>query len=546
MSDGTPINTAHASSVAAPALSVPTGGSNARWYSAFWLALLLCSGLKVYLANHLAPFVDEAFYWQESRQLAWSYSDVPALMAWLIRASETVFGHSTLAMRAPFLLLGAGIPLLMVSLVGDMAGARVGWQAGLWTLALPLLGTLGVLALPDVPLTFASMLALWALQRATTRDRWYDWGWLGLALAIAWLSHYRAAVLLVSGLAFFALSARGRRFMTLPGLWLALALSCLGLLPLWLFNQQHEWAGLSFQLRDRHPWSFHADALVQPLEQALVVTPFLYALLLLVLFVALRRRQRGAPWDLMGLAAVVPLLGYFLVGLFADGERFRVHWPIPGYLPLIAVLPLLIQERSSTGSRLWRWWPPLAAIGGALGGALVLAYLLLASQPSMSSQLSTSKLFPSGFVGWNEAAAMLDRARAQAPVDSLVVADNFILAAQLDFAAGTGAPLYVLDSPLNHKHGRAAQLAMWARDESALRQQAGANVLLVVDETALRARQRPAWLQSLCGRVSDLVPIERIDLYEGRKRMAVYSGRVAGTSHASSICSYPPAAVVRE
>jgi hypothetical protein len=51
-------------------------------------------------------------------------------------------------------------------------------------------------------------------------------------------------------------------------------------MPTLWFNAQHDWAGLRFQFVERHPWSFHADALVQPLEQALVCTPLFYGLLL--------------------------------------------------------------------------------------------------------------------------------------------------------------------------------------------------------------------------------------------------------------------------
>lgn len=53
--------------------------------------------VELMLAARLSPFGDEAFYWQESRHLAWGYSDLPPLSAWLIRLGETVAGHGHLA-----------------------------------------------------------------------------------------------------------------------------------------------------------------------------------------------------------------------------------------------------------------------------------------------------------------------------------------------------------------------------------------------------------------------------------------------------------------
>lgn len=518
-------------SVAAPDKAARDAAGRAR--VAFFVALTLVGACKLWIAARLAPFGDEAFYWQESRHLAWAYSDLPGLTAWLIALGERLFGHSTLAMRAPFLLLGTLIPLLIVALARQAgADARAGWQAGLWALALPLLGTLGVLALPDVALTFASLLALLAFARALRGDRWRDWIGLGGALALAWLCHYRAAVLMLCGLVYLVAMPAGRALWRRPGLWAALALSLLGLAPLLAFNAMHEWRGLGFQLVERHPWSFHADALVQPLEQALVVTPVLYALLLAAAWASWRRRGRGAPWDLFAVCAIVPLLAFFAFGLFADEQRFRLHWPLPGYLPLLALLPLLAEEWR--GRPLSRWLPAGAALA-AIGCAATLAYLVAASVPGMAAGLSGLKAFPSHFVGWNEAAAHLRALREREDLAGLpLVADNFMLAAELGFALDR-ADVPALDSPLNTKHGRAAQLALWRLDESGLAP--GQTVLLVVDETALRERDRAAWRAELCRRLDRLEPLDRLDLYGGRKRYLYYRAEVPAPGSAHEGCA---------
>ncbi len=504
--------------------SVAAAGT--RWRAAFLAVFVTGLALKLIVAARLAPFVDEAFYWLESRHLAWGYSDLPPLTAWLIRLGESVAGHGTLGMRWPFIAMGAALPWLVVDLARRCFGPRVGWQAGLLCLAMPLTGTLGVLALPDVPLTVAAMLALHALVRAMDASRRRDWLLLGGALALAWMTHYRAAMLMLAGLLLFVLTPRGRAQWRCRGFWMAMGVAALGLVPLLVSNWRQQGAGLDFQLFERNPWAFHAGALVQPLEQAMVVTPLLYALMLWALWQCLRRLRDGAPWDVLAVTAGTFLVGYFVLGLFADASRFRVHWPLPGYLPLLVALPFLLREAS------WR-----RARRAAVTAAVVLAvavqgaaYAYLGATAAGGRALDAlagMKAFPVNFTGWRQSADAARRLLAGMPDDTVLVADNFILGAELAFQFDGRRPVYVLDSPLNAKHGRAAQLAIWQRDEAGLRAgQAGKPVLLVVDEWILRAHQRPAWLGSVCSRVAVPRFLRRLDLHDGERRFAFYAARV--------------------
>ena len=515
-----------------------------RWRLAFWSLLFVTTVTKLLLAANLSLFVDEAFYWQESRHLAWTYSDLPPLTAWLIRAGETLFGHSTLAIRSVFILMALLIAIAVRSISARHFGARSGWQAGCWALVLPLMASFGVLALLDVPLTLLCVLAVDALDRVAEQPRrWPLAILLGTWLALAWLTHYRAAMLWVAGLVFLLATPRGRRLWTMPGFWIASAMGMLGLLPLLFGNHVIGIDAMRFQLLDRHPWAFHADALIQPLEQALVTTPMLYLVLLAALVAAWRtslsREKSSEPWDLIGAVTSTFLIGYFVLGLFADDQRFRVHWPLPGYLVMLIVLPGVL-------NRWMRRWPAtcwiawFSIVGAVVGTVLVYAYFIAATTTAGTLALSRYKAFPEHFVGWNEAAATT-RSLLESPdlANVLLVADNFMLAAELDFALDGSRPVYSLDHSLNAKHGRAAQLQFWRRDEAGLALEAGRNVLLVVEESAGRERERAAWLNSLCQRIGDLTPLTRLDLYGGAKQFAWYKGVVA-TMPGNRDCRYPP------
>jgi 4-amino-4-deoxy-L-arabinose transferase-like glycosyltransferase len=492
------------------------------WRGGFLIAFFILQAIKLGVAATLSPFGDEAFYWQESLRPAWGYSDLPPLTAWLVRLGEAVAGHGLLGMRWPFLLIGAALPWLVVAFARRAFDARAGWQAGLLCLALPLAGSLGVLALPDVPLTFAIMLALYALIRALDEQRTWQWALLGAALAIAWTTHYRAAMPMLAGLLLFVLTPRGRAQWRRPGFWLAMLIAMLGLIPLLVFNLAQRGVGIGFQLVERNPWAFHVDALVQPLEQALTCTPLLYGLLLWAAWRSWRRRDEPS-WDVMAVVAATFLLAYFFFGLFADDLRFRVHWPLPGYLPLLAALPVLLREEA------WRrrWPRRFLVVAFALAGAVQLlgmGYLALAASRDGVTMLADVKAFPSNFVGWRESGV---EARRLLGGDRVLVADNFMLAAELDFQLGGTVPVYALDNPLNTKHGRAPQLAIWRLDEPALRAAySGQTVLLAVEETALRERERQSWLSSICTRVESPQPLSRLNLFGGRKRIAFYRIRV--------------------
>lgn len=518
-----------------------------RWRRLFVIAFVGLTAIKAGIAATLAPFADEAFYWQESRHLAWGYSDLPPLTAWLIRLGEEIAGHGVLGMRWPFLLIGSALPWLVAAFARDsfiaqqratiadaefvrVGGAAVGWQAGLLCLVLPLAGSLGVLALPDVPLTVAIMLGLLALLRAMDANRWRDWLLLGFALAVCWLTHYRAAMPMLAGLLLLVVMPRGRMQWRRGGLWLALAVAALGLIPLLLSNWQQRGAGLAFQLLERNPWQFHADALVQPLEQALACTPLLYALLLWAAWRSWRRRGEGAPWDLIAVFALTFIVLYFVLGLFADDLRFRAHWPLPGYLPLLAALPLL--WRGVGQRRAMRILLVCSVTLAALGQLAGMAYLGLAAVPGGARVLSGVKAFPRDFVGWNESGELAARLLHEHP--GVLVADNFMLAAELDFQLDGRVPIYALDSPLNTKHGRAPQLAIWRMDETALHAaHAGEPVLLAVDETVLPERDRAGWLGSLCQRLRNPQALQRLDLYQGRKRVAFYRVEVSAAKPAA-------------
>jgi hypothetical protein len=492
-------------------------------FLALWAALL---ALKLALAAWVPAFGDEAFYWQEGQHPAWAYSDLPALTAWLA-ALGAALGDAlglpaTFALRLPFLALGALLPWQVVRVARrlgarddgrlDEDAARRAWQAGTLAALWPVGGWIGLLALPDVPLLVAGMLCLEAGLRLLRRVDAGAAALLALGLALGALSHWRFALVVAAGVLGLALSARGRAALRAPPVLLAGVVGALAWWPLLQWNLAHGQAGLSFQLVERHPGGVHAGGLWWPLVQAAVVSP----LLLVALATALRGTWRGWRGDpraalLLGTAGL-PLVAWVLGAFLADAERVSFHWPLAAWLALLPLAPGVI-GRWSRGARVAV--PALAALGLAAIGA----WLFAAGHPALREGQAGGRWYPDNFLPVDALRVAVGEARAGLPADAPVVVDHFMLGAQLGLALGD-PDLPVLPHPLNQKHGRAAQLALWGL----LREEVPRPSLLVVEDSARKLSERPAAYAELCARAGGALPVPTVLSSDGgRKRLLLFA-----------------------
>ncbi len=476
-----------------------------------WLWTLVTAA-KLLVAARLPLFVDEAFYWQEGQHLAAAYSDLPGLTAWLARLGVEIGGHHVLALRLPFLAIGALLPLLVMRIATRWFGNVAGWQAGSLTLLMPLSATLGLLAVPDVPMALAAVLCLDAGARLLRNVDASSAIMLGLGLLIGALSHYR--FIGVIGVGFIALLAlpQGRRMLTDPRVWVALAVGVLAWLPLLAWNADNHDAGLKFQVVERHPWAFEWRGLWFLVIQPMLVTPIL-CIAMWKVALAGTRSGGGArvQWRYFGLVGGVSTLGIFLLGFFTDVERISFHWPLPGYLALLVAVPVVLNGWPRWLRRTG-WW--LAGIGMALS----FGYYLMASTPSLREQLAGDKYYPRNFAGWEPLAAAVRDELAQMPEGTRVLAGNFKVGAELGFQLGD-ADILVLPHPLNDKHGRTAQLAQWGQVHEGER---SGPMLLVLSPSDQRFRDLVPRYHAVCTQVGPLPPPRVVSNDHGFQRFLLF------------------------
>jgi 4-amino-4-deoxy-L-arabinose transferase-like glycosyltransferase len=489
--------------------SEPGAAHARRLFWALWSVVLL---VKLVVAARLPLFVDEAFYWQEGQHLAAAYSDLPGLTAWMARLGVSLGGQHLLALRLPFLAVAAGVPLLIVRITRRSFGDDAGWTAGAFALLLPLAGTLGLLAVPDAVMALATLLCMDAgaclLRKVDARHALE----LALGLALGALSHYR--FIAVIGVGFLALlaTADGRRVLKDVRVLIAIALGAAAWTPLVWWNYDNADAGLRFQLVDRHPWAFHSSGLWFIAIQALLVTPPLFVALLNAGREELRSPLVSARWFAM--LGILVIAGFFVLGFFADTERVSFHWPLPGYLALLPLLPRMLAKVAP-------WLRRATAGVAALGLLVVLGYYVTVSIPGVRARGAAEKWYPANFAGWDEAADAVRAELRQMPAGTRVVADNFKLGAELGFALDD-ARIPVLDHPLNRTPGRAPQLHLWGLDADARALLAKGPVLLAVGVSEVEFKNLHRRYLELCDRVGPLPAPRILNVDHGRQRLALF------------------------
>lgn len=478
--------------------------------------LILWTGVtavKLLIASRLPLLVDEAFYWQEGQHLAAAYSDLPGMTAWLARVGVVLGGDHVLALRLPFLAIAALLPWLIAHIATRWFGALAGWQAGTLTLLMPLSATLGLLAVPDVPLALATVLCMDAGARLLREVDALSALELAIGLLIGALSHYRFGGVVVFGFIALLCLARGRVVLCDPRIWLALTIGAMGWLPLLSWNSDHHEAGLRFQLVDRHPWSFHATGLWFVLVQLLVVTPPLAVAMSQVMAAGARPGEEvRTQWRYFALLGGTSTLAIFLLGFFSDAERISFHWPLPGYLALLVVVPVILVRWRKRWRRI-AWGVALFGMLGAYG------YYFAVSVPAIRERSAGQKYYPRNFAGW---AALADAVRGQLrqmPQGTRLLADNFKVGAELGFQLGI-SDIEVLQAPLNEKHGRSTQLQQWGLLSDGNRD---GMRLLVLSPSDQRYRDLLRRYHEICKMVGPLPPPKVVSTDHGYQRFLLFA-----------------------
>lgn len=311
--------------------------------------VLVAAAARLWVSAATGLVLDEAYYTQWSFFLSPGYLDHPPAIAWQIAAGRLVAGNTELAVRL-FAVLNGVIVALAIHRIGVLLfDRRTAALAVIWYTASTAAALLFI-ATPDSPSVLFWTLTLWAIAEVVA-GRSANW-WLvaGLFVGLGIASKLTNAFLPI-GIGLFVLSSRERRvWLRIWQPWAAIAVAVIALVPMLMWNAQHEWATFLFQGQRIAGGNYLTDGPVGNLVdllggQLLAAGPILFVLAMAAIVIAFVRWLRPDGLALTVLSSL-PLI------LFMAQHILR--WKVEANWPVV-IWPALALAGASLIAN-WRHW----------------------------------------------------------------------------------------------------------------------------------------------------------------------------------------------
>ncbi len=322
---------------------VPVQSASSALINAGSLACLALAGLLIVFRFILAGTADlagdEAYYWLWSTHFAAGYYDHPPMIAYWIGAGTALFGQTAFGVRFVVLLSAlAGSYVLYrasLSLFRDRSAALL---AALWLNVTLTYNTAALVATPDTPLAFFTILTLFALVKLIETGNGSWWLGAGAALGLAFMSKYTALLLLPGIFLWMIVSQDGRKWFSRPEPYLGAVAALAVAAPVFSWNYEHGWASFAKQaghaIKDTP-----VNALASVTEffggQAGLATPLIFCFCLFGSFFAfIHGVKRGDARFLLLGSLTAPVFLFFFI--HAASQKIQANWP--GFVYPVAIL----------------------------------------------------------------------------------------------------------------------------------------------------------------------------------------------------------------
>ena len=262
------------------------------------IGLVVWRGLALERAG-LSLHFDEAQYWVWSSRLEWGYYSKPPVIALIYRAISHLFGDEAWIVRSASGFV-YGLTAVVVGLIArDSFGSRSAIPSALIFATIPGIAVSAGFLTTDAPLVLCWSVALWALQRACSRNGHLGyWCLLGIATGIGLMSKYTMGAIALSTLGWLVASPERRVHLYRSGPWCAMVIAALLFSPNLFWNAQHGFPTLGHtqEISQLDRAGLHPLRLIEfALGQWVVGGPLLITFGLLCLFGAFGNFRVSAP-----------------------------------------------------------------------------------------------------------------------------------------------------------------------------------------------------------------------------------------------------------
>lgn len=280
-----------------------------------WLLLNLLQSAATGLLD------DEAYYWVYSRFPAWGYFDHPPMVAMLIKAGYAIFPNE-FGVRVLFAVMSTG----SVWLIQKLLSVKDHLLYYTIMLSLGVLQIGGIIAIPDTPLLFFTVLFFYMYKKLLARPGMGLAVWFGVTMALLLYSKYHGALVII-----FTLVSNPKLF-TRKHIYVAGITALVLLAPHLYWQYTNGFPSIQFHLIERNApeyrLSFTTDYILGQLLMAGPLATFI------LWWAAFSKR----PADRFERALKFTMIGIYVLFLITTLKgRVEANWTIPAFVPLIVL-----------------------------------------------------------------------------------------------------------------------------------------------------------------------------------------------------------------
>jgi undecaprenyl-diphosphatase len=388
----------------------------------FWVVFALGLGFRLcYVLSGIVDLAaDEAYYWQWSRQLDWSYYSKGPLIAYLIFIGTSIFGDNAFGVRAHTIFL-SGYTLFISCLFFLRLFPKQYTGAVLLAVfynTIPLMMAGSMISNIDPPLIAFWVTGTWALHVAVNDHKNWAWGVLALSLGLGILAKYTMLLFLFTVILYLLLSPKGRTWLTHPAPYLSILGGLLFLAPPIIWNLQHDWVTYHHTSDISHldaEFIWYENLKYFPtmiVTQAGFVSPILFVLLVIGMVHHIKKAFGENKNDIPLILTCSFLPVFILYTLVSLKREINPNW-------VVAMYPAMIIAASQYWGKKWDEGKgkPWVISGAALGTLMCLIMLFfdvfyLVGVPNAAQYDPSARL-----KGWHEMAAIAEQSASKLPQD---------------------------------------------------------------------------------------------------------------------------------
>ncbi|MBL7716394.1 MAG: glycosyltransferase family 39 protein [Bdellovibrionales bacterium] len=304
------------------------------WIAILWFGVLWLHGSTLGISD------DEAYYWALAQRLDWGYAFHPPMVAWSIAFFQKVFSwlglpqNSAALIRLPAAFFSAVTLGLLLLTVQDLAKKKVAFL-GLLSAAWMITSVSGIfwsswMMVPDLPLFAGVALLIWASVGTGLGQR-REWAFvLGAFLSLN--SKYSGVLAIGSaGLSILFLAPPKSRIRNCAAV---VAGTVAALIPILVWNAQHQWGALLFQFQERHGGSFSWTRGLR----AWVIQFFLAGPVVGIIAFRALRSVKGKGIRGLNVPVLFLIPAVLVFGIQPFFSEFKAHWLLVAWIPVAVIL----------------------------------------------------------------------------------------------------------------------------------------------------------------------------------------------------------------